>query len=437
MTSNAELVRTLVSRLPFAVSQIEEDPAPWVQLSLDTPAGPLAVRIETREPGRRAFALTRSFALSYVGEPPRAAIDTLLAFARRLSSVDPGGLALQRDSSPKRRLGVLGEDPGGSWSRDTFDRSIALLESEGQRFDRAVLVVTQACSLACQFCPSKDAAHEVVPTSDVEGQLDDLVHQLAAGRRLGARSVDIGGNDVLQFPRAIELFERAGALGYETIVAQSPGQSMADPAFALALSKTPLTLVEVPIYGATAEVHDRVTGTPGSFDRMCQAIDRVRALGRPTIGLRTLSLRSTLGLLEGLLAFTEARFGLELVVRQLWPNRVGEREHLVDAVSFAELAPVVARHPERFEPDVPLCLFPDERRGPMLQARPARGPLHLWDQGIVPGSEDDRAKRDRQRVFAAECERCVLRTGCSGILRAHFDLLGSEGIAPVMSQCRQ
>jgi MoaA/NifB/PqqE/SkfB family radical SAM enzyme len=403
-----------------------------VQLSLDTPGGPLVVRIETREPGRRAFALTRSFALSYLGEPPHAAIDTLVSFARQLAAVDPGGLALKREPKLRRRLGVLGEDPGGSWSRDTFDRSIASLTSEGQRFDHAVLVVTQACELACQFCPSKDAAHEVVATSDVDGQLEDLVHQLAAGRRLGARSVDIGGNDVLQFPRAIELFERAGELGYETVAAQSPGQSMADAAFARALSKTPLTLVEVPIYGATAEVHDRVTGTPGSFDRLCEAIDRVRELVRPTIGLRTLALRSTLGLLEELLAFTEVRFGLELTVRQLFPNRVGEREHLVDAVSFAELAPIVARHPTRFEPDVPLCIFPEDQRSTPIQfLRRRRSLLHLWDQGIVPGSEDDRAKRDRQRVLATDCQRCTLRTDCSGILRAHFELLGTEGITPV------
>lgn len=430
MSANAELVRSLVARLPFTVSTIVEDPAPWVQLALDTPEGPLDVRIESRTPGRRAFALTRSFAISYVGDPSRQALDTLLAFARRLAALDPGGLVLQRGSSPRRRLGVLGEDPGGSWSRATFDRSIAALA--GETFERAVLVVTQACALACQFCPSKDAAHEVVSDTDAEGQLEELTHQLRAARALGARAVDIGGNDVLRFPRAIELFQRAGALGFETIVAQSPGQSMADAAFARALADTPLGLVEVPIYGATAELHDRVTGTPGSFDGLCAALDRVRELGRPTIGLRTLALRSTLAHLDDLLDFTERRFGLPLMIRMLWPNRVGERGHLNDAVSFAELGPVVRRHARRFDHDLPMCLFPPEHLAERLRGpRSERRALHLWDAGIVAGSEDDRVKRDRERVFAPGCDACALRPDCQGVLRAHYERLGFDGLAPV------
>ncbi|AKF09453.1 radical SAM protein [Sandaracinus amylolyticus] len=436
---NRALLEPLLAGLPFAISSVRpSETRAEIELALATPAGDVQLRIATRAQDVKALAYTRSFAISYVtrdGAPlPRAAIESVAAFARRLAARDPGGLVLEapeRSPREQRRLAVVERDPGGSWSRATFDAGIEALRAEARRFDHAVLVVTQACEMACSFCPSRDKQHQVDPRVDARTHLDDLVHQLEAARSLGAHAVDVGGNDVLRFEHALELFERAGELGYQTIVAQSPGQRLADEAFARALSSGPLNAVQIPIYGATAQAHDAVTGTPGSFDTLCRALDVVLALGRPRVVLTTLALRSTLDGLEELLAFAQRRFGLHVSVRMLWPNRVGEREHLHDAVPFDELAGVVARHADRFETDLPVCVLPPSHlvRG-LVRAEGGRA-LHLWDLGIVPGSEDDRVKQDRQRVFVAACNGCAARHRCAGILRAHVEALGAAGIRPL------
>ncbi|AKF04699.1 radical SAM protein [Sandaracinus amylolyticus] len=442
---NLATVEPLVRRLPFAISSLEaSETEPAVDLRLDTPGGTVKVRVGSREGGTKALAYTRSFAISYLpsaGDPlSRAALDGVVSFARKLAALDPGGLALlvptPTEPAP-RRLPVVPRIASGSWSRATFDRGIDAVRAKGRRIDRAVLVVTQSCEMACTFCPSRDKQHEVHPDVDERTYFDDLVHQMRAARSLGARVLEVGGNDVLRFSRAAELFERAGALGFEEIIAQSPGQRLADEAFARTIASGPLTRVEIPLYGARAEVHDAVTGAPGSFDTLCRALDVALALGRPRVVLRTLALRSTLAHLGDLFEFADRRFGLRLTVRMLWPNRLGEREHLVDAVPFPELDDVMRRHADRFDPDLPLCVFPGAHAGTALRALESIAGIarvHLWDLGIVDGSEDARQKRDREHLHVAACDACAVRDTCVGVLRAHLDAFGDAGLRPFASR---
>ncbi len=260
------------------------------------------------------------------------------------------------------------------------------------------------------------------------------MHQLAAARALGVDTVEIGGNDVLLFPTAIALFEEAGRLGFRRVSAQSPGQRLADEAFARAVAASPLDRVDLPIYGATADEHESVTRAPGSFDGLCRAVDRALALGRPEVRLHTIALRSTLDRLEGLLDFAKARFGLDVRVQLLRPNRLGEREHLDDAATFTEIAAAARRRPEHFGDDIPLCALPPERARALHRERtvtPAFGRrLHLWDLGLREGSEHAAVKRDRSIAYPPACERCALRPGCLGVLQAYLDRFGDAELRP-------
>lgn len=389
------------------------------------------IRLRLSKPNEnKAFARTRSFAIAHLDPlPSRAVQEQVVAFVRALARVDPGGVSL--DVGPRKHLEVLTTVPGGSWSRDIFDANVEALRARGARVGAAVVVVTQACEMACAFCPSKDKQHEVVAEGGFDHHLRDLEHQLEAARSLGATRVEFGGNDVLRFPHLLALLETAKRLGFDHLSAQSPGQSLADRDFAEALSKSPLDALDVPIYGMDAAHHDAITGTEGSFDALLQALDHARHFGRPEIRLRTLALHHDALDLDALIAFAQKRFGLSVAIGTLRPNRVGERDHLRLAANFAELAALAAQHAERFEIEGPLCILPRERALVWSHVLTARQPtIHTWDLGIRSQSKDAAVTRERERLHLDVCERCAVRGGCAGILKSELDRFGAEGIAP-------
>ncbi len=437
LASNAALpagpLIEMLARVPFTThSIVGVETIAALDLVLVVDGIDVRLRITPRTEAR-AFARTRSLAIAHLD--PALGPEILAgvaAFAKALARIDPGGVEVPALARTNVRLAVLETVPGGSWSRATFDDRLAAVQARGERYATAVLVVTQACRMACTFCPSRDKQHQVVAEGGVDRHLEDLIHQLEAGRSLGARALDIGGNDVLRFAHVLDVIEAAHRLGYEHQVVQSPGQALADRAFAERIAASPLDAIDVPIYGADAASHDAVTGTPGSFDDLVRAIDVVSSLGRPAIRLKTLVLRSTASQLASLLAFTEARFGLRTHIGALRPNRVGERDHLSNAPTFSELAELVRPFADRFETDGPLCVLPPDRAhalGLALAAAPRR--VHLWDLGIRDGSEDDRVKRDRERTFPSVCAACSARGTCAGVLRGDLDALGTEGLRPL------
>lgn len=444
---NLAAIRPLLERSPIAVrAPVAHDVVAAVDLELVIRASVLRVRLEPNVAGRPAFARSASLAISHLaedGSPPlsAAAIGALRAFARHVASRDHGSIALRTPPSAgafagqARRLPVVGDGAKeASWSRALFDQAIKGLAAGSATFASAILVVVQPCEMNCQFCPSGDRARAVQDDFESDTHYADLMHQLAAARALGVDTVEMGGNDVLAFPRALELFHAAGKLGFKHISAQSPGQLLAQPELARALAGSPLDRVDLPIYGACAEAHDAITRTSGSFDGLCRAVDQALAMGRPAVELHTIALRSTLEGLDDLLAFGQRRFGLAIRVQMLRPNRVGEREHLDDAASLTDVAAAARMRPSHFGHDIPLCALPSERAHVLHRERTATSRfgrrLHLWDLGLRPGAEDAQTQKDRSAVFPGPCNSCSLKSGCLGVLHAYLDRFGDGALSP-------
>lgn len=388
----------------------------------------------------QAFVLTRSFTVSYRGET-MAPLDlitrsSLALIAQELTSRDPGGRVLRAPGGahgPDLFMSIDRENRNQHrWSREVFDRKFAAqVAAAGGQIERVILVVSQPCEQQCTFCPSvdRDKCRLDWMEKGNQEQHDDLAHQLRRARSAGATVADFGGNDVLRFAPILSLGRLARELGYSRVVVQSPALVMADPAFAEAVAASGFTEVQLPIYGTTPEVHDRITGTPGAFEKLCRALDLTRTIAlAPTMTLHTIALGSTLGALPELIRFCQARFGLPLRVQPLRPNRTGERSHLGDAAGFAELRAVMASDPEPFQGEFPACLYPLDAvlawTGHVLRHGGSVAPSpHLYDLGLS-GEEHASVKRDRTHLFGATCSGCALRPVCGGVLGAHLERWG-------------
>lgn len=443
----AVIERSGLKRLPptrVAIERVEavvEDAAVDVQLAVEGRS--IRLRFSKRDDSQASFERTPSFNVVYIcGQGERqlesAQTATLNWTIQRLGRFDPGTLTLSTPPLVRPRglnLPMVKSDElrERAWHRDLFDQSMATLLARGTRVRSLVIVVAQACEMNCAFCPTTDRVNIHFRPSGERWQFEDLLHQIARGRELGASEIDFGGNDVLRYPGILDLFQACGDAGYTRISAQSPGQIFADRAFAEAAAAGPLTHVAMPIYGTTAAVHDAITRKPGTFDGLLAALANIRELGSPRVELHTIALKSTLSELESLIAFSKETLGLPLRVSSLRSNRQGERTIVLDMASFSELRELIARYPEHFRIEYPPCQFPRERMKKRLESSP-RGdrmaPLNLYDLGLPDGCEDAIVAMERKPTYPDRCEGCEAKFACGGVLGHYLDMFGDKELEP-------
>ncbi len=107
--------------------------------------------------------------------------------------------------------------------------------------------------------------------------LKEAVIALENGRRMGASKFWLGGGEPTMRRDVAMLVKAASSMGYEAIKLQTNGMMLAYPKLVEKLVGAGLTEVNFSIKGATAEAHDRLSQTPGSFDAMMLGIENIRA----------------------------------------------------------------------------------------------------------------------------------------------------------------
>src|SRR5690606_34674570 len=124
-----------------------------------------------------------------------------------------------------------------------------------------------------------------------------LLLDLRSNAEAGVRRVRLNGYDPLTYPRLIELAAAVRDLGYEEVLVFSPCTELADEARldALLAALPPGPSFHVPVYGPRAEIHDRVVGRPGAFERVARALEHLRArLPREHVVITTVAVEDNL-----------------------------------------------------------------------------------------------------------------------------------------------
>jgi len=445
----------------LTVSRLLADPRePSVSFELSSGGASIEVRLRPRDEKGKAYLRTPSFDVSYRSDvhdrqhrPLTPALKSALALLKRaLELTDRGGHRLEQpvNSSSQtiasRSLPVIGSGQHASerrdegpkkdvlnhrWDRAVFDAAVEPAFAAAADRDWVVLMIKQGCEQHCVFCPVADKDKTNSRWSEIRPseQLEDTVHQLRRARSLGAVHVSIGANEPLSFPFIFEALEEASALGFERINLQSTALPLSDRAMAERLSKLDRVELSIPIYGATAAEHEAITHTPGSFERLCTAIDHLVALGAPRFRLQTLALASTFDRIEALEDFVKERFGTALFVAPLRANRVGEREHLGDAARLADVRALAHRRPALKMTEFPLCVLGPVQRARLRVDRLATSTINLWALGLEQ-PEDPTIVRDRTYGFGDACAQCSVRSECPGFLRPYLDRYGAGEAVP-------
>ena len=181
------------------------------------------------------------------------------------------------------------------------------------------------CHQSCSFCCLDPADRQEPAPVDPEPWLDAVRD---AGRR-GARILRVNGIEPLRAAFVPEILETAQRSGFERIEIKSTLRPLADPGPArrLLCALSVPHRIDVPLYGSTAELHDRIAGAHGAFVEVMRAVDNLRALASPSCELRieTILLPENAADLPALRALAD-RLGFRLALHLAHPTGVRAAE---------------------------------------------------------------------------------------------------------------
>ena len=139
------------------------------------------------------------------------------------------------------------------------------------------LEITEKCNLSCTHCYADSGPH--LPL-ERKMKFNDWRRVMDQAGRLGCRGVQFIGGEPTIHPDLSRLVRHAGSAGFEFCEVYTNATALRSE-----LLKTLHDCgarVAFSIYCDTAEVHDRITGRGGSFDRTIAGIRALVELGIPT-----------------------------------------------------------------------------------------------------------------------------------------------------------
>jgi len=152
----------------------------------------------------------------------------------------------------------------------TFPEITARAWNEGRLLD-AVLELTHRCNFDCFFCYNDRVLRTWPLTSD---EYSDLMEQLAD---MAVLNLTLTGGEPLVHPDFFAIGARARDLGFVIRLKSNGHLLRGDVARRLKDEVAPYQ-IDLSVHGATAEVHDRQTQQPGSFDQLLKNIDEMNRL---------------------------------------------------------------------------------------------------------------------------------------------------------------
>lgn len=142
--------------------------------------------------------------------------------------------------------------------------------------DCAIHVNIEVCKNKCIFCRAEE--YELKKT-DHSVLVKDMYRQAINLRKRGFENPEISGHDPIEYENISEYISWLKKIGFKNVTLATHGRNLSDIETSKKIIASGLDCLRIPIYGSTAEIHDAVTGSSGSFEETMNGLRNVADSG--------------------------------------------------------------------------------------------------------------------------------------------------------------
>lgn len=209
----------------------------------------------------------------------------------------------------------------------------------------ASLDFTERCNLRCVHCyvnqPAGAAAiqENELSLKEWQGIVDQMAHTSVLW-------LLITGGEPLLRPDFLDFYSYARQKGFHVILFTNG--TLLTPALADVLAASPPWMIEITLYGASAETYEAITGVRGSYARCLQGIDLLRER-QIALSMKAMALRENWHEIPAMKQMAN-RWGLSFRYDPMVHSRLnGDRGPLAHRLSPDEIVALEMQDPERLQ----------------------------------------------------------------------------------------
>ena len=291
--------------------------------------------------------------------------------------------------------------------------------------------ITYRCNNSCLFCAADLEANNTeqeMPISELLAFLDD--HNVDQKDRI----IVNGGEPTVHqdFMRFIDAINERGAL----IDLFTNGKKLANPLFTEKLVKHSPMHIRIPLFGASPEIHDMLTGFQGNYNCVIQAIENIlnlRQSNKVSLEIKMLLSKATIMENEGIFDVITSKFPNDDYCFSLNPLLVSEcvserQDMFIDSYSslMNQSIGLISRASKSkwaLKMDlIPFCAFPIEAQY-LLPKAPKTEKMEYY-------SDPEQSYMIDHDNEDPTCRRCVYAKICNHFPDSYLTYMGRKEINP-------
>lgn len=310
------------------------------------------------------------------------------------------------------------------------------MKKEESKYNTEVcsILLKSYCSNHCIFCRplGEDSRKTLEQVAQMEKEIYSDIEKF---REIGYERIEVSGGDPVDYDKLPELIAAIRKKGFKWVRISTHGVRFANNNFLNKLLKHKIDVFRIPLYGATADIHDSVTRIKGSFDKTVLGIKNIKEKSKDSkLLLISLVLKQNMKDLTQIFDLIHDLGCDDMYFSPVFISN-GDYSYYLPYRVQTYLFRKLIRHASKRGlslrlRDVPFCVLGFDNDFTENTMRPA----HLGDKSRIPEYQRTSfadVPSYRLKMHVEACKQCVVVHKCAGFLVNDVVRYGVKSLKPI------